>query len=84
MAADQAGDRYVTTTKHPAAAMFLGVVASTGEVGPTIWYPQGYRLCADDYIVALRDKIVPWMRQVAAEHGHAPFVYQQDGAPAHK
>ena len=87
-AGDQAENRYVTTTKHPATAMLLGVVASTGEVGPPIWYPQGYRLCADAYIDALRTKILPWMRQVAANHGRggqpAPFTYQQDSAPAHK
>ena len=87
-AGDQSSDRYVTATKHPAAAMFLGVVASTGEVGPKIWYPQGFRLTADEYIVALRDKIVPWMRNVAAKHGRpgrpAKFVFQQDSAPAHK
>ena len=87
-AGDQAANCYVMTTKHPAAAMLLGVVASTGEMGPPIWYPQGYRLCAEAYVKALREKIVPWMRQVAAEHGRggcpAKFVYQQDSAPAHK
>ena len=83
----QSGDRYHTTTKHPAAAMFLGVVASTGEVGPKIWFPQGYRLNADQYIKVLKSKILPWMRSVAVEHGPrgqpAKFCFQQDGAPAH-
>ena len=79
-AGDQAADCYVTATKHPAVAMLLGVVASTGEVGPSIWYPQGYHLCADAYIEGLRDKILPWMQQVAANHCQgwrpAKFVYQ--------
>ena len=47
------GQLYITKTKHPAAAMFLGVVASTGEVGPVIWWPGGYQLNADGYINAL-------------------------------
>ena len=68
--------------------MLVGVVASTGEVGPPIWYTQGYRLCTTDYVKALREKIVPWMRKVAEDHGQggrpAPFVFQQDSAPAHK
>ena len=76
------GEKYITKTKHPAAAMFLGVVASTGEGGTVIWFPEGYRLNAEGYIVVLRGKILPWMRQIA--HNHAcPFVFQQDSAPAH-
>ena len=62
--------------------MFLGVVASSGEVGPTIWWLGGYRLNADGYIAALRCKVLPWMREVAAAH-NKPFVLQQDSAPAH-
>ena len=79
---------YVTRTKHPAAAMLLGVVASTGETAPPVWFPQGFRLDAAAYVKVLEKTIVPWMRAVAAEHGPAgrpaPFVFQQDSAPAHK
>ena len=76
------GNTFVTKTKHPAGAMFLGVIASTGEVGPQIWWTQGYRLTAEGYIDVLRTKVVPWMRKVAEDHG-LPFVFQQDSAPAH-
>ena len=66
----------------PAAAMFLGVVASTGEVGPVFGWPGGYRLNADGYVNALPSKIIPWMRETAAAHRNS-FVFQQDSAPAH-
>ena len=76
------GEKYITSTKHPASLMFLGVVASTGEVGPVIWFAEGYRLNAEGYVNVLRTKIVPWMRQIS--HNHAcSFVFQQDSAPAH-
>ena len=71
-------------SKHPASAMFLGAVASTGEVSPPIWFPTGFRLGADAYIDALRKTIVPWMRRVVQAHGGVPYVFQQDSAPAHR
>ena len=78
----------MTRTKHPAAAMLLGVVASTGELCPPIWFPKGFRLNLAGYIEALKKTIIPWMRDVAVSHGRpghpAPFVYQQDSAPAHR
>ena len=48
--------------------------------------PQGFRLNADGYIEALRQTLIPWMRRGAAALGGAspaPFLFQQDGAPAH-
>ena len=64
--------------------MFLGAVASTGEVPPPIWFPSGFRLAADAYIEVLRTKILPWMRRVAEAYGGVPFILQQDSAPAHR
>ena len=69
-------------SKKPASLMFLGVIASTGEFCPPIWFPEGFRLSADDYIAVLRCKVIPWMCEVAGHH-QRPFVFQQDGAPAH-
>ena len=59
-------------SKHPAGAMFLGAVASTGETSPPIWFPEGFRLGANGYIEALRDTLIPWMRQVAQNRGNVP------------
>ena len=61
--------KYVGRSKHPACAMFLGAVASTGEVSPPIWFPTGFRLDADAYIKSLRVTLIPWMKEVAMVHG---------------
>ena len=85
---DNDSGRYLARSKHPAAAMFLGAVASTGETSPPIWFPQGFRLGSEAYIEALKKTLIPWMRGVADAHGSrgrpAPFVWQQDSAPAHR
>ena len=64
--------------------MFLGAVASTGETSPPILFPEGFRLGANGYIEALRDTLIPWMKQVAQKRGNVPFIFQQDSAPAHR
>ena len=74
IAAPPAG-KYVPWSKHPGSSMFLGVVASTGEVSPPIWFKEGFRLTAKDYIESLRTVLIPWMRRVAAAHGNVPFTF---------
>ena len=64
--------------------MFLGAIASTGEVSPPIWFPTGFRLDSEAYIEALRETLIPWMRRVASARGNVPFLWQQDSAPAHR
>ena len=71
-------------SKHPAGAMFLGAVASTGEVSPPFGFPEGFRLGANGYIEALRDTLIPWMKEVAHNRGDVPFIFQQDSAPARR
>ena len=82
---DTAGDSIrpdvMPRSKNPASLMFFGVIASTGEVGPPVWFPQGFRLAAADYIDMLETTVIPWMREVA---GNQPWVFQQDSAPAHR
>ena len=69
--------KYVPRSKHPAGAMMLGAVASTGEGSPPIWFPEGFWLGAEAYIEALKETLIPWMRRVAASRGSlscpAPF-----------
>ena len=36
--------RNVSTNKHPASVMILGVMASNGEKMLPVWFPRGYRL----------------------------------------
>ena len=79
---------FLARSKQPAGAMMLGAIASTGERSPPVWFPEGFRLGADAYIEALKETLVPWMRRVAASRGSqatpAPFIFQQDSAPAHR
>ena len=51
--------RYTSTTKHPASVMMLGVVASTGDKMPPVWFATGYRLTAADYLIILQTKVLP-------------------------
>lgn len=72
--------RCVSTTKHPASVMMLGVVASNGEKMPPVWFEGGYRLTAADYKDILAKKVLPWVSKIAKK---TDYVFQQDGAPAH-
>ena len=56
--------RNVSTTKHPASVMMLGVVTSNGEEMPPVWFPRGYRLTAVAYKDVLVTKILPWERKI--------------------
>lgn len=72
--------RYVTKSKHPASAMYLGVIASTGHTNG-IWVEDSGRLNAEGYRELLKKGgILEWMKGVARGR---PFVFQQDGAPPH-
>ena len=51
--------RTISKTKHPASVMMLGVVASNGAKMDPIWFKTGYRLTAADYLVILKDKVLP-------------------------
>ena len=73
--------------------MFLGAMASTEEVSKPIWFEKLERLTSTRYIEILKTTLLPWMARVANKHRvltedgsrtiKAPFVWQQDGAPAH-
>ena len=56
--------RYVTTTKHSASVIMLGVVASNGEKMPPVWFKGGYRLTGADYRDILATKVLPWIRKI--------------------
>ena len=72
--------RNVSTTKHPASVMMLGVVASNGEKMPPVWFDVGYRLTAADDKDILATKVLPWVRKITK---NVNCVFQQDGAPSH-
>ena len=70
----------VMSTKFPSTVMVLGVVSNEGDVMPPHFFKRGLRVNADIYIDVLREVVKPWMDQVARGR---PYVFQQDGAPAH-
>ena len=70
----------VMSTKFPAAVMVLGVVSNEGDIMPPHFFERGLRVNAEVYIDVMRDVVKPWMDEVA---GGRPYVFQQDGAPAH-
>ena len=49
----------VSTAKHPASVMMLGVVTSNREKMPPVWLDVGYRLTAADYKDILVTKSSP-------------------------
>jgi transposase len=70
----------VMHTKFPASVMVLGVISSKGDVMPPHFFETGQRVNAKQYIEVLDTVVKPWMETVA---GECPYVFQQDGAPAH-
>ena len=67
--------KFITKTKHQALLMFLGAVASMGE----IWFPTGFCLSTSN---CPEVTLIPWMKEVAEKH-NKDFIFQQDGAPGH-
>ena len=70
----------VMSSKFPASVMVLGVMSNEGDIMPPHFFETGLRVNAETYIDVLRDVVKPWMDGVAGGH---PYVFQQDGAPAH-
>ena len=70
----------MSTTKHPASVMILGVVASNVVKIPPVWFSRGYRPTVVAYKDVFVTKILPWVRKIAR---NANYVFQQHGAPTH-
>ena len=68
------------STMFPAKVMVLGVVSSEGDIMPPHFFQRGHRVNAEVYVDVMRGVVKPCMDQVAGGH---PYVFQQDGAPAH-
>ena len=79
---DISGVRYASTTKHPASAMMLDVVASNGKKMPSVWFKGGYRLTGTDCREIMATKVFPWIRKIVKDDDYR-YVFQQDGAPVH-
>ena len=67
-------------TKFPATVMVLGVVSNKGDVMPPYVFEASLRVNAEVYLNVMINIVKPWMDQVADGR---PYIWQQDGAPAH-
>ena len=63
-----------------ASLMMLGVIASTEDKMPPVWFKTGYRLKGEDYKEILKTKVLPWIKKIAKKQNYQ-YVFQQDGAP---
>lgn len=70
----------VMKTKNPSSVMVLGVISSKGDVMPPHFFGPKETITKEVYLKVLEEVIVPWMEQVSAGE---PYVFQQNGAPAH-
>lgn len=67
-------------TKHSASVHVLMVISSEGHVMQPHFFQKGQNVTADVYLNVLKNVVKPWIIEVA---GDRPYVFQQDGAPAH-
>ena len=73
---------YISTTKHPASAIMLGVVASNREKMPSVWFKGSYRLTGAVYREIMATEVLSWIGKIV-RGGDYQYVFQQDSAPAH-
>lgn len=70
----------VRKTKFPANVHVLSVVSSEGDKMPPHFFAKGETVNQTVYLNVLQTVVKPWMVKVSAGR---PYVFQQDGAPAH-
>lgn len=58
----------------------LSVVSSGGDVMPPHFFNKGENVIKEVYLHVLINVVKPWMETVSSGK---PYVFQQDGAPAH-
>lgn len=67
-------------TKHPSSVHVLMVISSEGHVMPPFFFEKGQAVNTEVYLNVLKDHVKPWIIKIV---GNRPYVFQQDGAPAH-
>uniref|UniRef100_A0A0K2SWM6 Uncharacterized protein n=1 Tax=Lepeophtheirus salmonis TaxID=72036 RepID=A0A0K2SWM6_LEPSM len=60
--------------------MMLVLVASNRKPMNPVWFPLGYRLKADEYVIIQYTEVLPWIPSIV---GNYPWVLQQDGTVDH-
>jgi len=70
----------INTTKFPASAMMLDVVASDGKRTPPIWFPASTWVGKKEYLEVMESKVKLWLD---ATYPASNYMWQQDGALSH-
>ena len=80
LASDAEDVPIICRSKHPASIHVLLAVSSDGDVMEPHFFQHGQTITKEVYLAVLKDVVKPWVVQVADGR---PYVFQQDGAPAH-
>ena len=70
----------VPRSAHPKSIMVFAGICYDGKT-PLIFVPQGVKVNVTNYLDLLKTHVLPWSKQ---HFGRKKWIYQQDGAPAHK
>lgn len=70
----------VSHSLHPTSVMVFAGITYDGKT-PLIFVPAGVKIKANNYLDVLKNEVLPWSKK---HFGRKRWVYQQDGAPAHK
>ena len=73
-------DRAVFRRQKPQSVMVWAGVTTDGRKTPLIFIEEGVKVNKDVYLALLKDEVLPWLQ---SEYSDAPYVFTQDGAPAH-
>ena len=73
-------DRAVFRRQKPQSVMVWAGVITDERKTPLIFIEEGVKVNKDVYLALLKDEVLPWLQ---SEHFDAPYVFTQDGAPAH-
>ena len=80
LARDPADVPIMGRSKFPASVHVLSVVSSEGDVMQPHFFQKGETVTKEVYLRVLQTVVKPWVDNVSKGR---PYVFQQDGAPAH-
>ncbi len=73
----------ITSTKHPASAMMLSVIASDRKRMDPYWFPKDLRVGTNKYLKVMKNVVLLGCRLITL-WVISNYIWQQDSAPGHK
>lgn len=70
----------VKHVSHPASLMVWAGITADGKT-PLVFVPAGVKINGNEYLNILKTRVLPWAQ---SHFGRRQWIFQQDGAPAHK